>query len=75
DLLQMQGIAYAYNDSFLVFMAGVFLGLVTPGRLGEMSKALYLKQDVDVPLSEGLASVLVDRLFDLYAILILGAAG
>ncbi len=75
DLLQMQGIAYAYNDSFLVFMAGVFLGLVTPGRLGEMSKALYLKQDVDVPLSEGLASVLVDRLFDLYAILMLGAAG
>ena len=74
-LLKMQGIAYRFVDAFLAFMAGVFLGLVTPGRLGEMGKALYLKQDVDLPLSEGLASVLMDRLFDLYTILVLGSAG
>ena len=74
-LLEMQGIAYRFRDAFLAFMAGVFLGLVTPGRMGEMGKALYLKEDVNVPLSEGLASVLVDRLFDLYSILLLGSAG
>ena len=74
-LLDMQGVTYRFRDAFLAFMAGVFLGLVTPGRMGEMGKALYLKQDVNLPLSEGLASVLVDRLFDLYSILLLGAAG
>jgi uncharacterized protein (TIRG00374 family) len=74
-LLQMQGIRYPAGDAFLAFMAGLFLGLVTPGRVGEMGKALYLKQDQDLPVSEGLANVLMDRLFDLYTISILGTVG
>ena len=74
-MLRMQGIRYPWRDAVLVFMAGLFLGLVTPGRVGEMSKALYLKQDRGVPVSVGLANVLMDRLFDLYTILVLGAAG
>jgi uncharacterized protein (TIRG00374 family) len=75
ELLRMQGIGYRWIDAFLAFVAGLFLGLVTPGRVGEMGKAFYLKQDLDVPVSEGLANVLMDRLFDLYTILVLGAAG
>jgi len=75
EILRMQGVDYPWRDSYLAFMAGLFLGLVTPGRLGEMGKALYLKQDRDLPLSEGLAGVLIDRLFDLDAILVLGTAG
>jgi uncharacterized protein (TIRG00374 family) len=75
ELLKMQGIAYPWTDAFLAFMAGFFLGLVTPGRVGEMGKALYLRQDRDVPVSEGLANVLMDRMFDLYTILMLGTAG
>jgi uncharacterized protein (TIRG00374 family) len=74
-LLRMQGIRYPPGDAFLAFMSGLFLGLVTPGRVGEMGKALYLKQDQDLPVSEGLANVLMDRLFDLYTIMILGAIG
>jgi uncharacterized protein (TIRG00374 family) len=75
ELLRMQGIIYLWHEAFLVFVAGLFLGLVTPGRVGEVGKALYLKQDRNVPVSEGLANVLMDRLFDLYTILVLGAAG
>jgi uncharacterized protein (TIRG00374 family) len=75
ELLRMQGIGYRWLDAFLAFVAGLFLGLVTPGRVGEMGKAFYLKQDLGVAVSEGLANVLMDRLFDLYTILVLGAAG
>lgn len=71
----MQGIGYRWLDAFLAFVAGLFLGLATPGRVGEVGKALYLKQDLGVPVSEGLANMLMDRLFDLYTILVLGAAG
>ncbi len=74
-LLRMQGIHYRWRDAFLAFVSGLFMGLITPGRVGEMAKALYLKQDQNVPVSEGLANVLMDRLFDLYAILLLGCAG
>ena len=65
ELLRMQGIGYRWLDAFLAFLAGLFLGLVTPGRVGEVGKAFYLKQDLDVLVSEGLANVLMDRLFDL----------
>ena len=75
EMLKMQGISYPWRDAFLAFVAGLFLGLVTPGRVGEMSKALYLKQDQGVPVSVGLANVLMDRLFDLYTIMVLGTAG
>ena len=75
EMLKMQGIRYPWRDAFLAFVAGLFLGLVTPGRVGEMSKALYLKQDRGVPASIGLANVLMDRLFDLYTILVLGSVG
>jgi glycosyltransferase 2 family protein len=75
EMLKMQGIDYPWKDAFLAFVAGLFLGLVTPGRVGEMSKALYLKQDQGVPASVGLANVLMDRLFDLYTIMVLGTAG
>jgi len=75
EMLKMQGIRYPWRDAFLAFVAGLFLGLVTPGRVGEMSKALYLKQDRDVPVSVGFANVLMDRLFDLYTIMVLGTAG
>lgn len=75
SMLRMQGIDYPWRDAFLAFVAGLFLGLVTPGRVGEMSKALYVKQDRGVPVSVGLANVLMDRLFDLYTILVLGTIG
>ncbi len=75
ELLKMQGIEYGRWDAFLAFLSGLFMGLVTPGRVGEMGKALYLKQDRGLPFSEGMANVLVDRLFDLYTILILGTGG
>lgn len=74
-LLKLQEIDYPGKDAFLAFMAALFLGLLTPGRVGEMGRALYLKQDLDVPLSEGLVNVLMDRLFDLHAILVVGIAG
>lgn len=75
ELLRLQRVAYPMRDTFLAFMAGFFLGLVTPGRVGEMSRSLYLKQDRGLAVSAGLANVLVDRLFDLYTILVLGTLG
>jgi uncharacterized protein (TIRG00374 family) len=43
--------------------------------LGEFVKALYLRQDAGIPLGQGLSSVLVDRLLDLYLLLITAGVG
>lgn len=75
QLLGTQSIQYNIKNAFIVYLAGICAGFVTPGRLGEFIKAVYLKSDKGVSLSKGMSSVLVDRLFDLYPLIILGLIG
>lgn len=56
-------------------MSSLYIGFITPGRLGEFVKALYLKSDKQISLSRGMSSVLLDRLFDLYLLVILAIIG
>ena len=75
QLLKQQKVIYSAFDSFNVYISSIFIGFITPGRLGEFIKAVYLKSDKGVSLSKGMSSVLVDRLFDLYLLIILGLIG
>jgi len=74
-LLYVQGINYPKTTSFLTYISSLYIGFVTPGRLGEFLKAVYLKSDKGISLSKGMSSVLADRLFDLYLLIILGIIG
>ncbi len=61
-------------EAFLAYFAGVFIGFLTPGRLGEFGRALYLRKEENSPPGMAFSSVLADRLFDLYTLLIVGSA-
>ena len=74
-LLKQQRITYSPVQSFLVYMSSLYIGFITPGRLGEFVKTLYLKSDKGINISKGFSSVLMDRLFDLYLLIILGFTG
>ncbi|HTC22110.1 MAG TPA: lysylphosphatidylglycerol synthase transmembrane domain-containing protein, partial [bacterium] len=74
-LLKMQGLSYPIWDCFLIYMATLYLGNLTPGRAGDFAKVFYLKQDLKVSAGRGITSVLVDRVFDLYLLLVLGGLG
>lgn len=74
-LLKMQGYVYSAWNSFLVYMSSMYWGNITPGRAGDFVKVLYLKEDLDLPMGKSMASVLVDRVLDLYLLLILGSWG
>lgn len=71
-LLKAQGLQMALWPAFLAYMGSLFIGYLTPGRLGEFVKALHVSRDCDVSLARGFSSVLADRLFDLYALLFVG---
>lgn len=73
--LRLQGINYSVADSLISYWGGIFAGIITPGRAGEAMKAVYLKVDKGIPFSEGIASVTMDRLFDLYLLILLGVIG
>ena len=69
-LLKQQNINYSPVQSFLIYMSSLYIGLITPGRIGEFVKVYYLKSDKGISISKGFSSVLADRLFDLYLLII-----
>ncbi len=71
-LLSAQGISYGITPSTLAYFGSIFIGLLTPGRLGEFVKALHVSKDCGVSSGRAFSSVLADRLFDLYALAIVG---
>ena len=74
-LLRMQNIHYSLFKSFSIYMSGLFISFITPGRLGEFIKVLYLKSEKNINISLGLTTVIVDRLFDLALLIFLAILG
>ena len=74
-LLQSQNINYPYRDTFLSFTSSNFIAFITPGRLGEFAKIIYLKNDLGISVSKSVSSVITDRLFDVYILLFFGLYG
>lgn len=74
-LLKMQGITYPLRQAFAAYFGGMYLGLVTPGRLGELGRVFYLTDDKELSFGGAFSSVLVDRLLDIYLLLLVGGYG
>jgi len=66
---KQQNIEYSFKNSFLMYASGLFIGLITPGRLGELTKAIYLKKD-GCSTGKSLVSVIMDRLSDFVFLII-----
>ena len=70
-LLKAQGILFSAKDLTLMYLSGLYVGMITPGRLGEFIKVYYLKER-GFSLEQSLFSVLLDKLFDLLFLLLVG---
>jgi uncharacterized protein (TIRG00374 family) len=75
ELLNMQGRQLSGRDALLYYLSSVYLGIITPGRLGEFAKVYFLKKANVSTMSHGISSVLIDRFHDLYLLLLLGTWG
>ena len=74
-ILRTRGIVYPRRRAWASFLTSLYVGLLTPGRVGDVLRAHYLRHDLGVPLAEGIASVVVDRLCDLYVLAAFVAVG
>jgi uncharacterized protein (TIRG00374 family) len=74
-LLRQQEADYPLSSAFLAYNSSLAAGYVTPGRLGEFVKALYLRKDLGLSTGRAFSSVLLERLLDLYALTITALAG
>jgi glycosyltransferase 2 family protein len=73
-ILRWIDVPYSFWQTYVTYQASVFIGLLTPGRLGEMFRSVYLRSDAGLPISAGIASTGADRMFDLVGLLALGGA-
>ncbi len=60
-----------FGRSFLAYLTGMYAGLITPGRIGELVRVRYLT-DAGAPLGAALSTVLLDRVIDILGLLGLG---
>lgn len=73
-LMYAQQISYHLGSAYLAYFGSIFIGFLTPGRLGEFVKALHVSRDCRVSIGQAFSSVLVDRLLDFYVLLIVGGS-
>jgi uncharacterized protein (TIRG00374 family) len=64
---------YRLSDSAAAWMVGFFAGMITPGRIGDISRALYLRKSV--PFGKALTTVIVDRILDIIILFCLAITG
>ena len=66
-------LGYVYTQTLLV--AGFFLSLILPARLGDVGRVVMLKRDHKIPYAQGIASLAAERALDVFAILVLATVG
>jgi uncharacterized protein (TIRG00374 family) len=74
-LMRAVDLNFPFSSAFRVYFASLFVGFLTPGRLGEFVKAAYVSTKTGDSLARTLPTVLIDRLFDLYLLMTLGLLG
>lgn len=70
--LAANNIQYPFLPAVSATLSGTLLGLITPGRVGELTRAYFVHKDKGVPLLQVVTSVLIDRLYDFWAIVLIG---
>ena len=70
-LVSGQGLEISRFRAFSIYSAGLYLGIVTPGRVGDFIKSLYLINR-GYPAGKSIFSSLVDRMLDLIFLVVIG---
>ena len=65
-------ISFSFKNALFSFLKGTSLGIVTPSRLGELYRFKYLQRISKGSFGISLATVVIDRLIDFVALIILG---
>jgi len=73
-LKRIQNINYSIKNSFIMYCAGILLGIITPGRLGELAKIFYIKKD-GYSYGKSALSIIFDRIFDIVFLIVFSVLG
>jgi uncharacterized protein (TIRG00374 family) len=69
-MLDAQGLSLGWGEALVVYMASKFLGVLTPGRFGDLTMIWYLRQ-AGHSTGRASVSVLIDRVLDWAALMVI----
>jgi uncharacterized protein (TIRG00374 family) len=77
EILKGEGVSISFSGLFMPYLAGYAVMLLAPIMLwgGEILRGYFLKEKHSVPWSKGLASVIIDRIFEWTANLVVMVLG
>jgi len=73
-LLASQKIKISFKEAIIIFFASLFIGSVTPGRIGELIRIYYIKRK-GFSLGKSSVSIFIDRIQDIIFLVIMGILG
>ncbi len=74
-LLKRAGISPNFFDIMKVFVAGMFISNITPGKLGDPVRSVILKKRCGYSVGNSLSSVFIERIFDVIATVFISVMG
>ncbi len=74
-LLKDEGCNYPLKNAFQSYFASYTIGIVTPGRIGEIARLYYVRQHADISLYKAFTTLVSDRFFDLSLMIWFGLSG
>jgi glycosyltransferase 2 family protein len=69
------GVRLSYGTTLIFFLVSGFLSVITPGRVGEFAKIFFLKRKTGVSATVATSSVVLDRVWDVLVLSLLGGVG
>ena len=70
-LIEKASMKLNFFDLLKFYFIGLFLGILTPGRIGEFSKSIYVNKKIK-SLPVAIATVIMDRLIDIIVLVMTG---
>jgi len=69
------GVKIPYGTTLIFFLVSGFLSVITPGRIGEFAKIFFLKRKTGASGLLATSSVVLDRVWDVLILTLLGGIG
>jgi uncharacterized protein (TIRG00374 family) len=74
-ILKTMGWPINYGYVQTLMMAGLFISMILPARVGDVGRVAMLKQDHKIPIAQSIASIAIERALDVFSILVLAIMG
>jgi len=74
-ILKTMGWPVKLRYASTLLTAGLFLSAILPARAGDIGRVAMLRQDHQIPVAKGIASIAAERVLDVFAILLLALLG